>query len=543
MKKTIVIPAAGLGSRLGEFTKNYSKAMCTLGEKPVFAHIIDKFDVDDEIIIVLGYKGELLHEIVQAYYPERNITFVTVDDYDGPKSGLGYSLSKAREYLQKPFIFWSCDTVFEYSLQELGLCTQDTNQMIVAQVSETFSDTYRHVKYNDETYKITEILPKDPNYKWDIHAYTGVAYIYDWKLFWDAVDENFESFRKDGETYCLNTLTNINAIPINAARWIDTGNRKIFERAKERYASMMAATILEKPEEGIWFKGNKVIKFHLDEKFISDRCERYNTILSDKHKNAGRIQFPQIISNTAHTYTYEFAEGIVASKIINEKIFKDIIDCWFDGVETLDIDDEEKVNIYTDFYKNKTLSRIKKYCELYTDIDNECVINGIKCLPATKLVKTINWKNIALNGLFTENYHGDFHLENMLINKNKFIMLDWRQNFGKSKIGDAFYDIAKMWHSLIVNHDMVKNNLFTIKNIEKNTILIDIHRTLIDTCCEEMLIKYLDKKGILLQSKLLTAIIFLNCAACHTYPYSRFLFNLGKLMINKFYKEHGEFWQ
>ena len=27
MKKTVVIPAAGLGARLGDFTKNYSKAM------------------------------------------------------------------------------------------------------------------------------------------------------------------------------------------------------------------------------------------------------------------------------------------------------------------------------------------------------------------------------------------------------------------------------------------------------------------------------------------------------------------------------------
>lgn len=85
MNKTIVIPAAGLGSRLGSFTANYSKAMCTLGEKPVFAHIIDLFDDNDEFIVILGYKGDLLKEVMSAYYPEKNIKFVTVDDYDGPK--------------------------------------------------------------------------------------------------------------------------------------------------------------------------------------------------------------------------------------------------------------------------------------------------------------------------------------------------------------------------------------------------------------------------------------------------------------------------
>lgn len=29
--RTVVIPSAGTGSRLGDFTKNYNKAMCTLG--------------------------------------------------------------------------------------------------------------------------------------------------------------------------------------------------------------------------------------------------------------------------------------------------------------------------------------------------------------------------------------------------------------------------------------------------------------------------------------------------------------------------------
>ena len=90
--KTVVIPAAGLGSRLSEFTKNYSKAMCTLGEKPVISHIIDKFTDKDEIIILLGYKGDLLRQVVEACHPNKNIKFVEVDNYDGPGSGLGYSL-------------------------------------------------------------------------------------------------------------------------------------------------------------------------------------------------------------------------------------------------------------------------------------------------------------------------------------------------------------------------------------------------------------------------------------------------------------------
>ena len=78
--KTIVIPAAWLGSRLSSFTKNYSKAMCTLGEKPVISYIIDKFEDEDEIIILLGYKGDLLRQVVSACHPNKNIKFVEVED-------------------------------------------------------------------------------------------------------------------------------------------------------------------------------------------------------------------------------------------------------------------------------------------------------------------------------------------------------------------------------------------------------------------------------------------------------------------------------
>ena len=64
MNKTVVIPAAGTGSRLGEYTQNYNKAMCTLGPKPVISYIIEKFDDNDELIILLGYKGDLLKQVI-----------------------------------------------------------------------------------------------------------------------------------------------------------------------------------------------------------------------------------------------------------------------------------------------------------------------------------------------------------------------------------------------------------------------------------------------------------------------------------------------
>ena len=530
--KTIVIPAAGLGSRLSSFTKNYSKAMCTLGPKPIISYIIDKFDNDDEIIILLGYKGDLLRQVVSACHPEKNITFVEVDNFEGPGSGLGYSLHCAYDKLQKPFIFWSCDTVLEsFDVNEVSY---DENWAVASNTIDKCFNEYRHFRINNKKYVI-DILPKDVKYAEGILPYVGVSFIKDYKDFWKSYEMNSEAFVKDGETFGLRNLKKIKCY--ESSDWLDMGNKSKFEYWKDVYNQKMEATILEKPDEAIWFVNGKVIKFHISEKFIADRVMRFETLLSYKQIKAG-IVLPELISYTKNTYTYKMAPGIIASKVINNKMLDDILEKYLSNVDTVELDDNAKYDIVADFYIDKTLSRITKYCTEYTDIDNECYINGILCKPAAELVKKIDWEKLSKNGVFTYNYHGDFHLENILVNNDEYIMLDFRQNFGKSTIGDVYYDIAKMWHSFIVNHEMVKNNLFTVENTDANHVKIDIHRTFIDTECEKTLIDWLDNskydRG---QAELMTAIIFLNIAACHVYPYSKFLFNLGKLMINNFYNK------
>ena len=528
--KTVVIPAAGLGSRLSAFTKNYSKAMCTLGEKPVISHIIDKFPDDDEIIILLGYKGDLLRQVVNACHPTKNITFVNVDNFDGPGSGLGYSLHCAYDLLQKPFIFWSCDTVLpSFNPNDVSY---NNNWAVCADTSDELFAEYRHFRLNKSN-KVIDVLPKDsPKYK-DVLSYTGVSFIKDYTKFWEAWDTNQDAFINDGESFGLRNLDSIHAY--TSDDWIDMGNKGQFEYWKKIYNESMDATILEKPDEAIWFINGNVVKFHINTKFIADRVTRFKTMLCDKQKK-NNIVLPRLVSHSANTYTYKMAPGVIASRVITTNMLSDILERYLD-VEPVELSSDEKYEIFKDFYLDKTLQRINKYCTDNADLDNLNCINGIACFPASYIVNKINWEHLSQNGVFTNNYHGDFHLENILVDNNKYIMLDFRQNFGKSMVGDVYYDIAKMWHSFIVNHEMVKKDLFTVENVDTNNVNIDIHRTFVDTECEQALIYWLENSEIYdrKQAELMTAIIFLNIAACHVYPYSKFLFNLGKLMINKFY--------
>ena len=540
MRKTVVIPAAGLGSRLDEFTKNYNKAMCTLGPKPVISYIIEKFTKDDEIIILLGYKGDLLKQVVQACYPDWNITFVNVDVFQGPGSGLGYSLSCAKELLQKPFMFWSNDSLIDENIDEFDY---DHNFMVLSTFRPAKADSYRHARIGK--YQVQSILPKgeyDPEGKTTL-PYIGISYVKDYKQFWQVQEDMYELFVNAGESAGLNNLKDMRYVVTKT--WTDTGNKEELIAAKERFSKNMEATILEKPEEAIWFIDNKVVKFHIDPKFIEGRVKRFHTFINETMKNRN-ILMPKLLSNSANVYVYEKAEGKVMSTEVTPSSFGLFIQLFFDSVKERSVSDEYKLNIYNDFYKDKTLKRIQKYCEGWEELDGDCVINGCVCNSARKVIENIDWEMISRRAVITDNYHGDFHLENILVDRRekgntKWIMLDWRQNFGKTYDGDIYYDFAKMWHSLIVNHHMVKDNLFSFRQKNNGEYEIDIHRSFIDTECEEKF------KDFLVHSKydadlaeFLTAVIFWNIAACHVGVYSTFLFYLGKYLINKFIKKHPD---
>lgn len=568
MGRTLVMPCAGLGSRLGEFTKNYSKAMCTLGVRPIFSYILGRWwNPDDEIIILLGYKGDLLKQAIQAYYPDWNIKFVNVDKYEGEGSGLGYSLSCARELLQKPFWFWSCDTILydenEFPIShgatsyKLPDCQENTIFVSDQPVSGTNLD-YRCAMIQsaddgDNSCKMVRLLPKESTeYR---YPYIGVSFIKNYEAFWKAADDNFDAFVASGESWCLNALKDVFIQEIKHKTWIDTGNRAVFENAKKMFAESTEFNILEKPDEAIWINdcGN-VIKFHVDTDFIAKRVERAKNMLNEKQKKAG-IRVPEVVAHSANTYTYKWTPGSVMSTNLNKNIFVKLLDSFISNAELVEVDDKYKQDFYKKFYYEKTIKRIKKFMEQTGEPDEEVIINGLVCPPVLPFLERIELSvihNVSKFAKMSRNVHGDFHLENIIYDKEKdtFTLLDWRQGFDGDdyNIGDINYDLAKMMHSLIVNHEMVKNNLFKVKSSRENGVLsveIDIHNTFIESKCLEKLKKWIvDEYGKdeAIRVEFFTALIFLNICACHTYPYSKFLFYLGRYLLqeNVIRSKYGE---
>lgn len=109
-----IILAAGLGSRLGELTKECTKCMVKINGITLIERMLRQLDRYgmDRIIIVTGYKGDILKDYVQNL--RINTTVVFVDNSDYRHTNNIYSLWLTREFLEEmDSLVLESDMIFE----------------------------------------------------------------------------------------------------------------------------------------------------------------------------------------------------------------------------------------------------------------------------------------------------------------------------------------------------------------------------------------------------------------------------------------------
>ena len=512
----VLIPSAGLGSRLGEFSNNLNKALISVDNKPVISHVIEKFPKHIELVIALGHKGKELKEYLNLAHSDRNITFVEIEKYQGQGSGLGLTILKCKEHLQCPFVFVPNDTIILEEIPE-----PDYNWIGFSE-SEN-QEQYRTVNITRE-FLVKSIHEKSEALSFNTKPYIGLSGIRDYKIFWEEMTsgQNYGSINV-GESYALRKMLNL-GLDVKARKftWFDTGNLESLKIAKQKIKSKNSPEILEKNNEAIWFVNNRVIKYNKDENFISERVVRAQLL-------KGFV--PEITSHGKNMYSYQELTGQVVSKVSNRKIFKNLLkylEAFWKQVNLEEAEEGNFLKICNKFYKEKTLKRTKLYFDRFSEQDEEEYINGNKIPSLQKILDNVPWDRLEA-GVPTR-IHGDLHFENILLSESgEFFLLDWRQNFGGIlEYGDIYYDLAKLYHGLIISHELINRNLFSvIKN--DNIISYNFLRknSLVEN--EKQLFEYISQKGLdEYKVKLLTSIIFLNIAPLHHYPYSKMLFYLGK---------------
>lgn len=512
----ILITTSGIGERLQHLTKYTNKSLVKLKDKFAICYIIENYSKDCEFIITLGHFGDFVRQFLFIAYPGLKFTFVNIDIFKGDGSSLGYSMLKAKQFLQEPFIFHCCDSII---LNPLPIFSGMNNVLFVS-VAEN-SCQYTSVKVSDN--QIIDIFEKN-SLLYD-YVYIGICHIYDYALFWELLEEKYIQNKYDTK---LNDVDAIKKMIHNYQStftykilddWYDIGNLENYHQLQKIFKPDF--NVLYKPYESICFLNDMVIKFNYDKKV--------NEKLIKRGEYLNRL-VPKIIRFSENFICMEYIQGILLSELYDYRMIYDLLE-WAD--EHLWIDehiDTRYIISCRNFYVNKTLQRIHLLPFLK---DEKNYINGLYCNDIRTLITNLP-DDILTTDRFMR-FHGDFILDNIIRTKDSYKLIDYRCEFDQDELyfGDVHYDLAKLRHNIIFNHKNIINDLFLIHHCSEKEITVDLK-------CNYFLIQqlkdfdeYVNRKGYNIQKiKLITAIIWLNMSPLHDEKLREFLFYFGKYNLS-----------
>jgi len=507
MHYKVCILAAGKNERVS-YAKDFHIALLPIGTKSTLSKIIEKFPKEVEVVIVVGYNGKLIKDFIKMSYHDRKITIVEIGDYSSFGSGPGKSLLACKSHLQCPFIFTSADTIVSEQVPEPNI-----NWVGVSQVSDSTNYCMAEVENERVTKFYVKIdtptlLRTCNNYRTILNnAFIGMAGIYDYNTFWEGIEK--DQHLVDKELQVSNGLSSLVNKGIQAKpffNWFDTGNEAGYNFANRFFNKN---EVITKPDEYLYFENGKVIKYFADPEIVKQRFER------SKHL-AGIV--PEIIDLSDNFYAYNFIDGETLAEVNNIEIFKQFLNFCKETIwkrKNLDANEmREFKNLCYSFHKDKTLKRIEKFFMENEIEDKEETINGEKVPPLKHLLEKVNWENLSEGHPVL--FHGDVQPENIIVSNSGFKLIDWRHNFaGNLDYGDIYYDFAKLYHALIITHEVIRNNQFDIK-INENEI--SYHFVAKSNLLEykSLFEKFVESEGYDLQKlKILTALHFLNIAPLH----------------------------
>ena len=171
-----IILAAGMGKRLGEYTKNNTKCMVPVNGTRLIDRLLGQLSKLhlNRVVIVVGYEGKKLMDYLGDSYQGLKIEYVENPVYD--KTNNIYSLFLAREkMIEEETILVESDLIFQDGMFDLLVNNPYPNLALVAKYESWMDGTM--VKIDEDNNIINFITKEAFNYN-DINNYYKTVNIY-----------------------------------------------------------------------------------------------------------------------------------------------------------------------------------------------------------------------------------------------------------------------------------------------------------------------------------------------------------------------------
>lgn len=168
--------AAGMGKRLGNYTKNATKCMVPVNGKTLIEYAIESliYAGIKKFTMVVGYKKDVLKNFLKGKYPQIQIDFIDNDIYDSTNNI--YSLYLARDVLSSDdTILLESDLIFDKEIIREIVSSPEKNLAVVSHFENWMDGT---VTVLNEEKAIKRIVSKS-DFDWNkVDSYYKTVNIY-----------------------------------------------------------------------------------------------------------------------------------------------------------------------------------------------------------------------------------------------------------------------------------------------------------------------------------------------------------------------------
>lgn len=505
----VLIVAAGKGTRLKTLTQHVNKGLLPINNEAIISKIIKKFPQDYKFVIAVGYKGQELEDYCRIAFPSLDFTFVKVDDIESEKSGPGYSALKCKEYLQRPFYLTTVDCLLTSDLPYL-----DSNWLGLHTTS--YPEKYSTALLKDG--KVVEFVNKsNKGYE---HAFTGLAGILEYNIFWAELESNISGGELVNAFFNPSSYSTLNG---KILQWFDTGNFDDLEKAR-LYFNDKPLSLAKTTGDITYTDGGKLIKFITSEETCNNLYLRGTKLK--------RFTPPNLDRRGQFLY-YDWVEGDTLYSLDQFGTYIRFIEQYLQSVQKVDANE----NDLRSFYIDKTEKRKQLFIERFGDkyLTNSFVINKTQYRSMKDLLNNVDISKL-LTSSFNSNFHGDLQFDNIIISKDRYYYIDWRENFGSSLDGgDVYYDLAKLYGGIKIPYNLMKQDQ-SIKLIEgEYNIEYTVDQLQGLSNIEQEFLFLLDKYGYDINKVILiTGLIYLNMSPLHEDKFSKVLWFEALKIFSKY---------
>lgn len=266
-----IILAAGMGRRLGEFTKNNTKCMVEVNGVRLIDRLLGQLSKLNlrRVVIVVGYEGAKLRDYLGKSYNGLTIEYVDNPIYD--KTNNIYSLSLAKQQLiEDDTILIESDLIFEDSLFDKILSCEHRNVALVDKYESWMDGTMVRL---DDDHNIVNFIPKKAFKYSDIDFYYKTVNIYKFSKefsanvyipFLEAYTQalgNNEYYEQVLRVITLLDSCDLKALPLSGQKWYEIDDVQDLRIAEAMFAEADAKLVKYQNSYGGYWRYPSLLDF------------------------------------------------------------------------------------------------------------------------------------------------------------------------------------------------------------------------------------------------------------------------------------------